>query len=566
MNSEFLLRRVVIGSLAAATYVCAPTAARACGGLFCSSPTLPVNQAAEKIIFSDNGDGTVTAVIEIEYQGPAQSFSWLLPIPSVPSPGQIGVASNLAFQRLQSATNPQYNLTVRVEGTCMQSTRGVAFSGATGNSTPTSVNIDSNTPSVVTVDASGTVGAFDWSVISVDSSVAEPSAPAIDWLTTNGYNVSPGAPGLIRPYLMDGMHLLALRLTKGSDVGSIRPLVLTYSAKSPMIPIKLTAVAANENMGVMTWLTSTARAVPKNYLALELNEARINWFNASSNYNAVVSDAANEAGGQGFVTEFAAPSSALANTVWTQADDATWKSVQSTVFKSFQELFDSSYSRWGQWDGFWDAMRASVTLPADVSFADFQTCPDCYASKLEFAPSALLAALESNVIQPMKDVQALLDRNPYVSRLYSTLSAEEMTTDPLFSFNPDLPDVSNLHSAVRVIECNELVTQADALWRIELPGGGVIRGKGSQATGTWPTALTDQPANQRIVRVAESGNGVVLEDNTQKIAQSLSSYNSKIAPSSDSGCSIGSARRPFSGWALAALAGLAWFSRRRRRG
>ena len=55
----------------------------------------------------------------------------------------------------------------------------------------------------------------------------------------------------------------------------------------------------------MTWLLSDARAVPMNYNALELNEARINWFNASSNYNDVVTAAANDAGGQGFVTEFA---------------------------------------------------------------------------------------------------------------------------------------------------------------------------------------------------------------------------------------------------------------------
>lgn len=39
---------------------------QACGGLFCSASN-PVNQAAERIIFSDNGDGTITAVIEIQY-------------------------------------------------------------------------------------------------------------------------------------------------------------------------------------------------------------------------------------------------------------------------------------------------------------------------------------------------------------------------------------------------------------------------------------------------------------------------------------------------------------------
>jgi hypothetical protein len=52
---------------------------------------------------------------------------------------------------------------------------------------------------------------------------------------------------------------------KGATSGSIRPIVLTYEATRPMIPIKLTAVAANDDMGVLTWVLSEAQAVPKNY-------------------------------------------------------------------------------------------------------------------------------------------------------------------------------------------------------------------------------------------------------------------------------------------------------------
>jgi hypothetical protein len=60
---------------AAAGAVCARPAL-ACGGFFCSQQQ-PVNQAAERIIFADNGDGTVTAVIQILYQGPSESrHSW----------------------------------------------------------------------------------------------------------------------------------------------------------------------------------------------------------------------------------------------------------------------------------------------------------------------------------------------------------------------------------------------------------------------------------------------------------------------------------------------------------
>jgi hypothetical protein len=43
-----------------------PSSASACGGFFCSQAQ-PVNQAAERIVFAHHGDGTVTAVIEIQY-------------------------------------------------------------------------------------------------------------------------------------------------------------------------------------------------------------------------------------------------------------------------------------------------------------------------------------------------------------------------------------------------------------------------------------------------------------------------------------------------------------------
>src|SRR3954462_3619968 len=106
---------IALGALLAGALT--PATAAACGGFFCDQAQ-PVNQAAEGIIFAQNDDGTVTAVIQIKYQGPSKNFSWLLPISSVPkSDADIGVASDLAFQRLQGATNPSYSLTTTTEGT-----------------------------------------------------------------------------------------------------------------------------------------------------------------------------------------------------------------------------------------------------------------------------------------------------------------------------------------------------------------------------------------------------------------------------------------------------------------
>ena len=62
----------VLATLAAAT--AQVPVAHACGGLFCNQ-SQPVNQAAERILFVDNGDNTTTAIIQIMYEGPSERFA-----------------------------------------------------------------------------------------------------------------------------------------------------------------------------------------------------------------------------------------------------------------------------------------------------------------------------------------------------------------------------------------------------------------------------------------------------------------------------------------------------------
>ncbi|MDF3071037.1 MAG: hypothetical protein K0R38_6638 [Polyangiaceae bacterium] len=532
------------------------SSASACGGFFCSQ-SQGVNQAAERIVFANNGDGTVTAVIEIQYQGPSDQFSWLLPISSVPMGDQIGVASGLSFQRLQQATNPQYSLQTRVEGQCdtnigLSPGSGGTASSAGGGSAAGGDSAEGG----VTVEASGVVGSFEWAVISLDESLEAPADAAVQWLNENEYDVPPGAPGLLGPYLADGMYLLALRLVKGADAGSIRPIVLTYEATKPMIPIKLTAVAANEDMGVLTWVLGASQAVPVNYNALELNEARINWFSPNAGYNDVVIAAANEAGGQGFVTEYAQASQSLAGVTWSTFEQEDWEGFKAAAGRvSAQDLVLNAMFRYSQWDGFWDVVRKHVKLPATVTLEDVQECPDCYVDEYVVEPS-FMVALEADVIEPAQVVQKLLDAQAHVTRLYSTLSAAEMTVDPLFSFNPSLPSVSNLHVAQRIIECAPGYYQQEAPWRIELPQGGVVRG-GPQDVGQWPASFDALPANRRILRQGETGAGKVLEDHGATIDTAITAYSSSVtdpprrpaagdngADDAGAGASAGSGEKP----------------------
>ncbi len=491
------------------------TPARACGGFFCSAQN-PVDQSAENIIFvHDEAAGMVTAVIQILYQGPSERFAWLLPVPGKPT---VGVSANVAFQNLRGVTDPQYNLTVEVEGECMDG--GFDQFGNPGPPTVSVTGAAEDASGGVTVIDQGSVGPYDYATISLDPMLADPADAAVDWLTAEGYDVTAIGAEVLGPYLEDGLNLIAFRLTKGNDVGAIRPVIIKYESDLPMIPIRPTRVAAVENMGVRVWVVSAHQAIPKNYRSLVLNEALINWFCWSCNYEQVISAAADQAGGQGFTTELAAPSADYDEAIFSASALADWQSYQSMPFADgFAAIQEASF-RYRGYDGWREAVCDSVTLPADVTCDAFGMNPDQYQGQVTIDANVFIKHLYEGVVKPVIDTQEILVSQPYLTRLYTTMSPAEMTADPLFDFNPDLADVSNVHTAKQIIECSPSVYYDEAPWRIELPQGGVIRGTGQ---GTWPidVATTDLPANHKIVQLTTQGAGMVVEDNSEMINEAL---------------------------------------------
>jgi hypothetical protein len=123
------------------------------------------------------------------------------------------------------------------------------------------------------------------------------------------------------------------------------------------------------------------------------------------------------------------------------------------------------------------------------------------------------------VVKPVTETQRLINTRPYLTRLYSTMSSDEMTVDPSFTYNGELADVSNKHVAKQFIECTADISQYEAPWRIELPQGGVIRGEGSSG---WPIEPGGTlPANLKIVQLSTKGAGMVVEDNSRPIGDML---------------------------------------------
>lgn len=552
-TSRHLVAAAACASMMAAGITAYSPSAEACGGLFCNNQQ-PVNQAAERIIFSDNADDTVTALVQIMYQGPSERFAWVLPVPGEPD---VSVSSTAAFDRLQTATNPSYRMNTTVEGTC-DTDRGFGFENdgaATAGGSANNLAGDPREEGGVTVVNSGNVGPYDYTTISVDPGTQNPTQVALDWLSDNRYDVSALGEQTITPYLEDGMNLLAFRLSKNADAGDIRPVRITYDAELPMIPIKLTAVAANDDMGVMVWVLSDERAIPSNYKSLRLNEAAIDWFNPNNNYNDVINRAADEAGGQGFVTELAWPTNRtlppnqfnngaeLTQVVFSENDQRYWEdSIRDQDWTGNEWGLIQQSTRYAGFDGYVEVVDSTVPIPSRITAEDFAQCPTCYRNEIggnnadidNFDPQTFITQLDLNVVKPMIETQALINSRPYLTRLYTTMSAADMTLDPVFDFNASLGDHSNAHVAERIIECgDEDYTRAEAPWRVELPQGDTVFGSGN----SWPVSSDEMPATRAIVQDRNSGDGEVVVDNAPEIDSFIQRHNERVSDEfSGGGC------------------------------
>jgi hypothetical protein len=300
------------------------TRARAYGGFWSDLASGDrVEQTSDQVIFVDNPDSTITAIVQIGYAGSAKNFAWLIPVPGTP---QVEVSSSVVFKRLGVATAPQYWLERTAIDVCSDDT---SMDMTPADIDPGAFDIGASAP-VMMIDQ-GIVGAYDYVTLSVDAAAENPGKAAIDWLAMNGYAVGDSDAGVLGTYVRQGLNLTAFKLTKAVERGAIRPVALTYESERPVLPLRLSAVAAHEDFEIQVWVIGPSQAIPDNYPTLIMNDARIDWLSVHpftgntlpsggggpfgeqveppGNYPALVRAAVREAGGRGFVTELGGPAS-----------------------------------------------------------------------------------------------------------------------------------------------------------------------------------------------------------------------------------------------------------------
>jgi hypothetical protein len=505
------------------------SAALACGGFFCDNAA-PVDQAGERIVFAV-GEGSIEMHVQVQYEGPSEEFSWLLPVPELP---ELLLSADDLFVRLGQVTAPLFVPTFEVTGTCASSgfgTKDFAISD--------SGEVDEDGGGV-TVVGEQQVGPYDAQILTADDVTA-----LTTWLTENGYDIYPGSEEKLGLYVQEGGYFVGLKLRKDRGTGDLAPVALRFSGADPMIPLALTAVAVTDDMPLQPFVLGSARAVPENYLHVTINPFAVDWLNRGSNYAAVVGRAADEAGGQAFATDFAGAVGSTGVAMWAEGQYPIAEIAAVSDSYALAQVLWSPFSApggdvsWMAQDGLLPVSTGTspilarfVPEPADFRGDDtsYLSCLDCF-DRVAVDGAALSAALAAEWEQPMRDAQALLDAHPWLTRMTSSLSADEMTVDPRFVLNPDLEPVSNVHNAIVRTKCDATHRPGRAPRELALPDGRSMDLPSREAwTGqgwTWETWTADVGAYaaETVEQQGRSGAAIQVTDNREAIDAALADMN-----------------------------------------
>lgn len=539
------MRQVWLWSALLVAGVLAAPRAEACGGFFCSR--VPIDQAGERIVFGVRGN-SVEAHIQIQYQGSAEKFAWVVPLQAKPT---LSIGSPRLFSFLDTMTQARFQL----QWTDKCSSRGGIFSpGSAEDSAPPPSSVDAGTG--VQVVSREDVGPYDAAILTADDAVALRT-----WLSTNGYDIPEAAGKALEPYVGSGYYFVALKLQQNKTVGDLKPIVVKFDGPRPCIPIKLTSIAARPDMPIIAYVLADKRAVPMNYRHVLINPTRVDWLTGGSNYAKVASNAVDEAGGRAFLTEFAGGTGAIAQNVSAfMPEYETGTLVYYTHPVDFaQQLL---YRGLAQEPSIPGLLRKYIPEPASlvsqgVTETDFYNYLSMYRSAIDsdqgrapFDAAGFAKEIEDTIVEPNREAVELVKSFPYLTRLYTTMSAEEMTVDPDFDFNADAPAVSNLYTAKASFEsCQDDFTKREV--RIELPDGRYFF-----------TFFNQGPFNQgpnalRIEQYSQVGAPAVIQDNNPQVTKALEDAGGGIAGN----CGCGSTGAGFS--ALLAFVVGAWGLRRR---
>jgi MYXO-CTERM domain-containing protein len=357
------------------------------------------------------------------------------------------------------------------------------------------------------------VGAFEVVVLQGGTAME-----VIDFLDANDYAQDPESEPILQEYLDEGFLFAAIKLTAGVGVDSIHPLVFRFPGNEPCVPLRLTRIAAEDDMGVRTYFLGQERWAPSNYRHVELNPLAYNWdFAGVERYLELLSMAVDEADGRAFVTDYAGPSDVVATwnvygELWDETAFIGVDPIQAINLIAQQSLASHPLIS--------SLLLEFIPPPDGVDPQDFWNDIWLYEDQIDLSAwddVAFAAALAERIIDPGLHAANLIEAWPKLTRMSTVISPHEMTVDPVFHTNATLPDVDR----VDVTTVEQVLCGHDRIFHVDVAGEEmpVCVPESADYPG-W----VDMPWSLRSEQIPMTGGPQIIEDNRAAIEASYQLY------------------------------------------
>jgi hypothetical protein len=240
---------------------------------------------------------------QIQYQGDAAEFAWVLPI----KPGaRIEQGTAAFFETLEGYTardvqappvscggGPNIGCGASAKLAGPEDAFGAAGAGGgTGASNP------------VNVVHEGTVGPYE----TVTLHTSTPGA-LNTWLAQHNFNVDPSTQPVIDEYVSEGFDFIALRLQPGQGIQAMTPVRVISPGASPTLPLRMVSIGTGAKVPIVLHVIGEGRWTVSNFPEAKVQENLLAWNFAdnSSNYAKLREAALAMNGGKGWLTAFAQP-------------------------------------------------------------------------------------------------------------------------------------------------------------------------------------------------------------------------------------------------------------------
>jgi hypothetical protein len=345
---------------------------------------------------------------QIRYVGDPREFAWVLPV----RPGaRIELSRDEWFASLENLSR---TLVYPPGG----SSRPVCSLGGCGASASDSSG--SQSPEGVDVLAQAVVGPYE----AVTLRATDPNA-LVDWLVGHGYAIPPAIEPVIAQYQKEQFDFIALRLRPGCNVRSMKPVRVVTPGADATLPLRMVAAGVGANVGITLFVLGEGRYHPTNFPDVTIDFGQLVWDRsaARSNYALLSQSALAEQGGRGFLTEYAGEMRTLESSYYAQC----------------------MVKRTGTGTGSAEPCdRDDAGAPSDASTPDAPAPVDSGAN----AGNACSAFDDFETA-----MRGLHPSDVWVTRLRASLPASALTQDLRLEAPFYRSSVSNVHYAVKAINC-----------------------------------------------------------------------------------------------------------------